>query len=428
MRTLPASTHFFSSNPLLCQGFYWANQQAMAYVSDDAPIGPCYESSLPGRDAFCMRDVSHQAVGAHFMGLDAHNHNMMRTFAKHIREERDFCSYWEITTQGDPAPVDYTDDTDFWYNLPANFDITYTCDRLYDLTGIQGYLIDPVMANFHRMSADNYLPRWDRDRDGLVDRADADGRRGIASYDEAHTSGYRVAADALALECAALSSVARMYRLKGEHDKAAEYHAKSDSIAALFAEKWWNAEENHFHTFWMKDGSYISNASGINAHMPLRCGIIKDQAQIEGQLDFLIAIEPSLNVEDRSYVPEILWRYGRDEAAMKIWLKMTAPDYKRREYPEVSFAAVDALICGYMGLRADASANAVNTRSAVENGEWAQIMDAPLWGGSVNLKHESKRASELTNRTGRTIKWTAQLENGSVTVEVAPGETKRVEC
>ena len=127
-------------------------------------------------------------------------------------------------------------------------------------------------------------------------------------------------------------------------------------------------------------------------------------------------------------MPEILWRYGRDEAAMKVWLKMTAPDYKRREYPEVSFAAVDALICGYMGLHADASANAVNTRSAVEYGEWAQIMDAPLWGGSIDLKHEGKRASELTNRTGRTIKWTAQLENNTVTIEVAPGETKRAEC
>ena len=93
----------------------------------------------------------------------------------------------------------------------------------------------------------------------------------------------------------------------------------------------------------------------------------------------------------------------------------------------MSFAAVDALICGYIGLHADASANAVITRSAVEDGEWAQIMDAPLWGGSIDLKHESRCASELTNRTGRTIKWTAQFENGNKSVEVAPGETKRVE-
>lgn len=428
MRNLPLSASFFSSNLKMCEGFYWATKQAMAYVSDDAPIGPCYESALPGRDAFCMRDVSHQAIGAHFMGLGEHNRNMMRIFAKHIREERAFCSYWEITTNGDPAPVDYTNDDDFWYNLPANFDVTLTCDRLYDLTGAQGYLIDPVMANFHRMTVENYLRRWDRDKDGLVDRVDADGRRGIASYDEAHTTGYRVAADALATECAALASVARMYRLKGEQAKADEYQAKSDHIAKEFAEKWWNAEENHFHTFWMKDGSYLSNESGINAHMPLRCNIIKDKAQIEGQLDFLIRIEPTLNVEDRSYLPEILWRYGRDEAAMKVWLKMTAPDYKRREYPEVSYAAVDALICGYMGLRADASANGVTTRSAVDSGDWAQILDAPLWGGSIDLKHEGKRASELTNRTGRALHWTAQLESRTVTAEVAPGETVRVEC
>lgn len=428
MRNLPAAASFFSSNPKMCEGFYWANKQAMAYVSDDAPIGPCYESALPGRDAFCMRDVSHQAVGAHFMGLGKHNRNMMRIFAKHVREERDFCSYWEITTGGDPAPVDYTNDKDFWYNLPANFDVSFTCSRLYDLTGAQDYLVDPVMADFHRMSVEDYLRRWDRDRDGLVDRVDSDGRRGIASYDEAHTTGYRVAADALSVECAALAVAARMYRLKGEQAKADDYQAKSDSIADLFAKKWWNAEKNRFHTFWMKDGSYVSTVSGINALMPLRCGIIKDKAKIEGQLDFLIEIEPTLNVEDRSYLPEILWRYGRDEAAMKIWLKMTAPDYKRREYPEVSYASVDALVCGYMGLHADASSNTLTTRSAVDNGDWAQVMEAPLWGGSIDLKHEGKHASELTNRTGRALKWIVQLENGTVITEVAPGETKRAEC
>lgn len=427
MQNEPLSVKFFSSSSKLCDGFHWANNQAMAYVTDDAPAGPCYESSLPGRDAFCMRDVSHQAVGAHFMGLGKHNRNMMRMFAKHIREERAFCSYWEITTQGEPAPIDYKNDDDFWYNLPANFDVTFTCSRLYDLTGAQGYLTDPVMSNFHRVSVEDYLRKWDRDRDGLVDRVDSDGRRGIASYDESHTTGYRVAADALATECAALAAVARMHRLKGELAKAAELQAKADRIAADFEENWWNAEANHFGAFWMKDGSYLCSESGINALMPLRCGIVKDPAKIEGQLDFLITIEPTLNVEDRSYLPEILWRFGRDEAAMSVWLKMTAPEYKRREYPEVSYSAVDALICGYMGLQVNASANAVTTRSAADSADWAEILDAPLWGGSIDLKHEGRRASELTNRTGRALNWTAQFEGHTVTVTVAPGETVRAE-
>lgn len=427
MRKQTLSTQFFSSSARMCQGFHWAVKQAMAYVSDNAPVGPCYESSLPGRDAFCMRDVSHQAIGAHFMGLNAHNRNMMRTFARHIREERDFCSYWEITTEGIPAPVDYTDDSDFWYNLPANFDVTCACSRLYDLTGDQGYLVDPIMADFHRISVESYARRWDRDKDGLVDRVDTDGRRGIASYDEGHVTGYSVAADALSTQCAALAAAARMLRLKGENDRAVRYQVESDRIAALFAEKWWNTEEKRFNALQMKNGSYSPIHSGINALMPVRCGIIKDPVQLEGHLDYLIAIEPEQNVEDRSYLPALLWQHGRNEAAMNIWLKMTAPDYNRREYPEVSYAAVDAIVCGYMGLDADASANLLRTRSAVADGEWAQIVDAPLWGGSIDLTHEGKQASILTNRTGRTLIWEAQLEGRTVTLQAAPGETARAE-
>jgi len=427
MKEQTNATKFFSSNPRLCQGFHWAVNQALAYVSDDAPVGPCYESALPGRDAFCMRDVSHQAIGAHFLGLAPHNRSMMRTFARHIREERDFCSYWEITSEGLPAAVDYTDDSDFWYNLPANFDVTCACSALYDLTGDQGYLLEPVMADFHRLSAENYLRRWDRDKDGLVDRVDTDGRRGIASYDEAHVFGYRVAADALSAQCAALAAVARMYRLKGESGRAADFQAESERIAALYAKEWWNGAEKRFSTFLMKDGSFSTVNSGINAHMPLRCGIIKNPDQISGQLDYLISIEPELNVEDRSYIPEILWRYGRDDDAMRIWLKMTSPDYKRREYPEVSFAAVDAIVCGYMGLRADAAANTLYTRSAAKDGEWAQILDAPVWGGCIDLMHEGKSASELTNRTGRTLLWKARLSGHTAILPVEPGETVRAE-
>src|ERR1700722_17248417 len=53
-----------SSDTQLVAAFDWAKQQAMAYAFDGDPVGPWYEASLPGRRAFCMRDVSHQAAGA----------------------------------------------------------------------------------------------------------------------------------------------------------------------------------------------------------------------------------------------------------------------------------------------------------------------------------------------------------------------------
>ena len=218
-----------------------------------------------------------------------------------------------------------------------------------------------------------------------------------------------------------------MYRLMGEKDAAEAFREKAEKLPTEFADGWWNAEEKCFFTYRMADGTFDNRHSGVNAAFPLIREVLRKPEQIEGQLDYIIANEKRLNVEDRSYLPALLWKYGRAEAAMDIWLRMTAPSYERREYPEVSFAAVDALITGYMGLEADAGVNTVHTCSAVEQGDWALCKEIPLWGGSIDLKHEGKKASELANRTGRTLIWQAHFGSQTKTVRVQPGDRARVE-
>ena len=351
----------------------------------------------------------------------------MALFAKHISCDRDFCSYWEITTRGEPTPVDYTSDRDFWYNLPANFDISDASNHLYDLTGEQDYLLDPVMANFHRMTVEDYLWTWDRDGDGIVDRVESDGRRGIASYDEGNTKGYCTAADALSLEYAAFMAAARMYTLKGETEKAQKMQAKALHLQHVFCQEWWQEEEGHFASFLLKDGHLSDNISVDNLIAPLRCRIIDDPEKLARHLDFVITQEPQMNVEVRSYLPLILWQHGRAEDAMRVWLKMTDNGYPRREYPEVSFAAIESLIMGYMGIHADAACGTLTTCSNVSDGQWAKICDFPLWGGRIHLKHEGRRASELTNKTGRPLVWKAFIGDTCVEKQVLPGQTIRLE-
>jgi hypothetical protein len=54
-----------SSDAKLVQAFQWAKSQALAYAHDGSdPVGLWYEAALPGRNSFCMRDVSHQTTGA----------------------------------------------------------------------------------------------------------------------------------------------------------------------------------------------------------------------------------------------------------------------------------------------------------------------------------------------------------------------------
>ncbi|HEY4045521.1 MAG TPA: hypothetical protein VGM27_01535, partial [Acidobacteriaceae bacterium] len=70
-----SNLEFTSSDHRLVEAFNWSKQQAMAYVFNDDPVGPWYEAALPGRRAFCMRDVSHQAAGAQALGLSRYTHN-----------------------------------------------------------------------------------------------------------------------------------------------------------------------------------------------------------------------------------------------------------------------------------------------------------------------------------------------------------------
>src|SRR5690242_10389687 len=112
-----------SSDTRLVQAFDWARKEALSYVFDGDPVGPWYEAALPGRRAFCMRDVSHQAAGAQALGLAGYTHNMLRRFAENISASKDWCSYWEINYLNKAAPVDFINDQKFWYNLPANFDV-----------------------------------------------------------------------------------------------------------------------------------------------------------------------------------------------------------------------------------------------------------------------------------------------------------------
>ena len=152
---------FESSDPALNEAFDWAKNKALSYVRDGSdPVGLWYEAALPGRNAFCMRDVSHQSLGAAMLGLTEHNRNMFRKFAENISESKDWCSFWEINKYDNPAPVDYENENDFWYNLPANFDVIYNCYRQFLWTGDSTYINDTVFINFYERSLNEFVSRW----------------------------------------------------------------------------------------------------------------------------------------------------------------------------------------------------------------------------------------------------------------------------
>src|SRR4051794_28346506 len=99
---------FKSSDTALQTAFLRAKEMALSYKGKPGDlVGPWYESALPPRFAFCMRDVSHQSIAAEILGLSKENKNMFRHFVANISETKDWCSYWEINRMGKPSPEDY---------------------------------------------------------------------------------------------------------------------------------------------------------------------------------------------------------------------------------------------------------------------------------------------------------------------------------
>ena len=408
---------FRCSDPKLEAGFYRAREQALFYAHDRGPAGPWYEAALPGRNAYCMRDVSHQAAGAHFLGLDAHNKNMLRRFAQSMSESRDYCCFWEITGDGTPAPVDYTSDQDFWYNLPANFDVMDACWRMYCLTGDMDYLEHPDFAAFYDRTVGEYIAAWDHDGDGIPDR-DMQGihRRGIPSYDEQRgMEKMAVAADLIAAEYRGLISYVKLRGLTGT--EAADWNQKAEQLAERLADQWYDRENHRFYGA-MDPAGRMFPALG-SPHLLAYFDAVRDEVQRLTLLDQIHALgQEGVIVELLSHYPEIFFRHGQPDRGL-FWLeRLTSPALPRREYPEASFAAVGAYVTGLMGISSDARSRTLRTDSRLPSWvDYASLKNCPLFGGAIDLTCRGAY-TRLHNRTGASLCWRGMW--------IADGET--AEC
>jgi Bacterial alpha-L-rhamnosidase 6 hairpin glycosidase domain len=404
-----------SSDGRLMEGFRWAKNQALAYAFTGDPVGPWYEAALPGRQAFCMRDTSHQSTGAQILGLAEFNENMLRKFAENISASKDWCSYWEINRNNVPAPVDYVRDHDFWYNLPANFDVLDACYRQFLWTGNNAYL-DPVFMNFYTRTATDYVKKWDINGDGLLEHFPEYGHRGIASYEEQNIAQTRVGADLVATQYRAYRDFASIQLLKGEKELANEFTAKAEHLKSIYNADWWNESQGSFFAFIGSDGQYhadLQHGSAGNVSFSLYCRLIDPGRKTEAALaEIKQRFSPDNNsagVEARSYVPEILYSYGQAEPAYRALLGLMDPSLKRREYPEVSFAVVGACATGLMGLAANATSNLVETFPQLTGTEWVHLKHVPVFDNQVSIQHIGNRTTMLTNESGRKVQWRASL-------------------
>lgn len=411
------SIKFTSSDKQLEAAFKWAKGMAVHYKGKPGdPVGPWYESALPPRDAFCMRDVSHQSIGAEILGFSPENKNMLNLFVSNISTSKNWCSYWEINKWGKPSPDDYRNDNEFWYNLPANFDVMSATWRLYQWTGDRTYIDAPVFAAFQKRSVNEYIDSWVLAADSMLSRPahpnaplpynekDSFHRcRGLPSYSEG-VPDLKTGADLIAALYRGMTTYAEILSEKGLKDETALYTKKAEQYRKRLEADWWNEKEGRYYTYYSNTGKFGMDEGET---FLLWFDALKDNSRINKTLKHLAS--RTWNVENTSYLPLVFYRHGDWDQARKYILYLADPATPRREYPEVSFGIIEGVVQGMMGISPDARTRTVSTIfKAVQPGN-ATLVYLPVLGTVIDITHLSSHQSVITNRGKKPFKWKASF-------------------
>lgn len=410
---------FQSTDSTLENTFRWARDMALSYVRDGSdPVGLWYEAALPGRESFCMRDLSHQTVGAAALGLDAYNLNMLGKIASNISDSKDWCSYWEIERLDRPTPCDYANDKEFWYNLPANFDVMRACFAMYEWTGDTTYLKSPVFTEFYRRTAHDYADRWALTPDSIMQRRRFMNTpqpfnpkngfhtcRGLPSYAE-NFSGITVAIDLLGALKSGYQAYAAISEMTGDPDEAYFAASRAAAYDDIIESQWWNDSATRYNTYYKQDGSFHR---GEGIPYMLLIGALDRQERVAASLDDVLS--RTWNVENLSAFPVFLYRHGLTQAADSIITML--PAAPRNDYPEVSYGVIEGIFGGLMGMQPSASRSELSTCHNGAADAVSTATDVPMLGGTVTLTHNGHHSSTLTNNTPRTLTWKASFRTPS---------------
>jgi len=411
---------FTSSHAALQRGFAWAKQTALGYVSEGDPVGSWFEAALPGREAFCMRDVAHQTRGALALGLRRHTRNMLHKFALGIAASRQWASYWEIDRHDRPAPVDYRSDADFWYNLPANFDVVSAAWRAFQWTGDRTYVDAPEFDAFYRHSLTSYVHAWDADGDGIMESSASNGPRGIPTYWEGDGPRALTGADLVAAQFAGNRAYASMLRFRDGDAAAAPFAAAATRLRRTFNERWWNESAGRFYAAIRQGGSFDESSLPLAQIYALYFGIVPPGEHRRRVLDTLSS---GGSVELDSYVAEVYWAGGRPERAFEALMAQVDPQLPRREYPENSFTVIGTVTAHLMGIHPRASEAMVETVPALPRSvAWARLDGVPVLANELAVRHDGNGRTRLTNVAGPSLHWRAVVtgDHGTLLVNGHP--------
>ncbi len=416
--TLPPSTirikapiTLNSSNEQIVEMFNWAKNRAYSFVqTGNGNNIPSYWAGLLDRPAFYLRDVAHQALGAHLLELDEENYSMLNRFAQSATINRKYYPIWSFLFDGSIYYLDYNSDTDFVREVPQAFEITEQALNLYKWTANQNYIDDEEMFDFYTNSVTGFVSLHDENDNGVADdnwSQQGNIFLGVCTYNEQSSDNFIEAADGLAAQYSAYLAYAEMLAIKGD---STGYYIWMDSAGAL---------RDKFETDWYKSGQYVrgfkitgnygAGFDQMHISYPARAGITDMAEKNEATLDMLFANYQSVwFVEARSYHAEIYFKYNQPERG---WIMMNdVYNDDRRNYPEISYVLLSNCVMGIMGVDANAPQNIVMTCPRLPADiEWVEVDSVKIGEQYLYVKHEENTKTTLTNKSDIVLNWKAKF-------------------
>jgi hypothetical protein len=419
-----AELAFRSSDAALDAAFDWARQESLSFVRTGRRGElPSYWAGLQDRPMFYSRDLCHQAVAGHLLGLDVENYVMLEAFARSATARRWYYPLWAFLFDGTPAAVDYRDDDEFVREVPAVFEIAETSLRLYLWTGDRRYLTASPFAEYYANLVRGFLPGHDVLGIGVAgEQGTGDIFAGSATYNESGAgTSMQVAGDGLACQWAALNAIAS---LVPDVQLAAEARQIAELTQALFLEGWWEEPGGHYLTG-LADGRRVTDFGYEPSWFPAVKGLLPAGPRAAAHLSFLsreIAKAPPANIEAFTYLPEVYFAHGHNDTALD-WVRFLYES--RSDYPEVPFTLVQHLCLGLTGLSPQLDGT-VTSRSHLPGG-WVEVSGVACGSAVLAVRHDGPATSTLTVIEGdQPVRWVAHVGTHTVQQTVHPGESVRV--
>ncbi|WP_405059247.1 NPCBM/NEW2 domain-containing protein [Kribbella sp. NBC_01505] len=442
-----------SSSAKLVDTFNWAKWRARQHVQTgkhgpidvEGPVPPnakqadyipSYWAGYAHRTAFYIRDYAHQSSGAHLLGLDQENRSMLEAYAKTSTEARDWYPLWALNFDGSPYFVDHPSESYFVREVPAVFELVDKAAEQYRWTGDASYLNDPTLWSFYTKAVTEFITRHDQQLPNGV--AEGTGRGiwyGAASYNERSDAQMVEAGDGIAAQYQAFRGYAELARARGDKSVAKQFEKRAGELFEYFNTEWGVAPGAWEYARGRNpDGSQVAGWGQENSMFMAYDDIIDPNSRkTDDFLDYLYqqySERPPSNIESSTYVPDVLFAYGRSEQAWS-WMNNVIIDQLDKphevvqqgtngDYPEVPFTLVSQTVEGLAGIVPDAPSHAVSTLSRLpkEIG-WLDLDHVMVGAHDLDVRHDGTTRTTVTHNAGpRPLKTTISFYGGYAKIKV----------